>query len=504
MKLPAGICLSAPQITGWSAVGASRTSALTWSMMPSLISALMVVVVVSLTSLIAKITSIEVTRGASGELDCELRSHGIASLIAAPFGGLGTSVQPATSMLLEHSGSATRTSGVVTALILGLVAIANLRLPSAVPINVIGALVFYLGLNFITETLWRLFRQQAWLDLLLAVVIMAVCLRLGYLVGVLIGLLCSCAIFAINYARIGVLRRQATRADFSSYVEHSPEASKYLRENGHAIRLYWLSGYLFFGSSEGVFERIRRDIGAPSKQGQIYVIIDFAMISGVDSSALFSISKLRNLSEKYNTTLVFSALLPEIRLRLENRGLLGEKNRHRAFTDVNSALTWCEDQLLAGATRIDDGGGVSSFHLWLQQQLGSNANAAEFAEYLEHKDIPNSQVLYRRGEPADTIDFVATGTLAIEIDVDGKIVRLRRMTTHTLVGEMGFFRKTTRSATVSAEGPVTLFTLSRTSFERLRGERPQLASAFDDFVIRVLADRIDFSNRVVATLNYSQ
>jgi SulP family sulfate permease len=58
-----------------------------------------------------------------------------------------------------------------------------------------------------------------------------------------------------------------------------------------------------------------------------------------------------------------------------------------------------------------------------------------------------------------------------------------------------------RSATVSAEGAATLFTLTRANFERLRRERPDLASAFDDFILRVLADRVDFANRAVAALS---
>jgi SulP family sulfate permease len=78
------------------------------------------------------------------------------------------------------------------------------------------------------------------------------------------------------------------------------------------------------------------------------------------------------------------------------------------------------------------------------------------------------------------------------------------MTTRTVVGEMGFFCRSARSATVSAEGPATLFTLSRANFTRLRGERPELASAFDDFVIRTLAERVDFSNHAVAALSRPQ
>jgi SulP family sulfate permease len=83
----------------------------------------------------------------------------------------------------------------------------------------------------------------------------------------------------------------------------------------------------------------------------------------------------------------------------------------------------------------------------------------------------------------------------------GESLRVRRVTTHTVVGEMGFFRQSVRSATVSSDGPATLFTLTRANFERMRRERPDLASAFDDFIMRSLADRLDFANRTVAALS---
>jgi CRP-like cAMP-binding protein len=66
---------------------------------------------------------------------------------------------------------------------------------------------------------------------------------------------------------------------------------------------------------------------------------------------------------------------------------------------------------------------------------------------------------------------------------------------------MGFFRRAARSATVSSDGPATYFTLTRDSYERMRRERPDLASAFDEFLLRVLADRITISERMVAALS---
>ena len=77
-------------------------------------------------------------------------------------------------------------------------------------------------------------------------------------------------------------------------------------------------------------------------------------------------------------------------------------------------------------------------------------------------------------------------------------LRVRRIATFTLVGEMGFFRHSVRSATVSSEGPTDLFTLTRANFERMRRERPDLANAFDDFIIRIISDRVDSAHREVA------
>jgi len=485
----------------WSPFQAARTSHLTWSMVIGLIPELLAVTIVALISLVTKVSSIEVARQAAGDLNREFRAHGIASLIIAPFGGLTSSLQPGTSRLLEQAGGATRMSGVVGALALGLVGIANFNLPRLIPIPIVAGLVFYLGYTFIVDALWRPYSQRAWLDLILAVTIMAVCIKYGYLVGVLVGLVCACLLFAVSYARLGVVRRHATRAQFASNVDRSAEASEHLHTSGGAIQLYWLSGYIFFGSSEGVFERIRSDIEALVPRAVTYVILDFGMVSGTDSSTIISLTKLRNFCNQHDTTLVYCSLSPDNRASFMRNGLFGGKSPHQAFGDLNLALAWCEDRLLAGAN-LDTELGLAGFKRWLQQQLGTAARLADFLPYLERRDIDGSQILYREGELADTIDLVAAGRLSIEIArSNGESLRVRSIMTHTVVGEMGFFRCATRSATVATDGPTILFTLTRANFQRMRHERADLASAFDDFIIRVLADRIDVVNREVAALS---
>lgn len=488
-------------LTTWSPFEAARTSHLTWSITAKLIPELLAVNIVTLISLVTKVSTLEVARQSAGDLDREFRAHGMASLIAAPFGGLTSSLQTGTSRLLEHAGGATRLSGVASALALGAVGLASLDLPALIPIPIVAGLVFYLGYTFLIDALSRPYSQRAWLDLALAIGIMTVCIQYGYIVGVLGGLVCACLQFAISYARVGVVRRHVTRANFASNVNRSAEASAYLVEAGEAIQLYWLFGYIFFGSSEGVFERIRGDIEALPPGRVAYVILDFGLVSGADSSATVSLAKLRNFCQQHGTTLVYCSLSPAIHWALLRGGFFGGKSQHHSFADLNLALAWCENQLLAKA-KLDTDTGLAGFEPWLQDQLGAHVASADLVAYLERKDVDGPQILYREGEPADNVDFVAAGSLVIDIATDtGDSLSVRRIMTHTVVGEMGFFRRSVRSATVSSDGPATLFTLTRANFERMRRERPDLASAFDDFILRVLADRVHFANREIVALS---
>lgn len=486
------------RLAPWRPWEAALDAHFTWPMLWSLAPEFVAVTVVALISLVTKVSSIEVARQASGDLDREFRAHGVANVGAALIGGLACSVQTGTSRLLEQAGGATRHSGIVAAAVLAVIAVAHVDLPGMIPIPIIAGLVLYLGYTFIVDALRRSLQQRAWLDLTLAIVIMAVCVRFGFLVGVLAGLIGACVVFAINYGRLGVVRRHATRATFAGYVDRAADVAAELRHRGDAIQIYWLSGYIFFGSSEGLFERIRRDIEALPRRTVGYVILDFGLVPSADSSAVASLTKLRNYCERNDVTLVYAAASPHNRVVLQQGGLIGGRSRHRAFADLNLALAWCEDEVIAHAA-LGGAPDVAGFEDWLRRGLGDDVDVADFIAFLERRDTHDGEILYREGEAADVVDLLASGTLVVDMSRPGGApLRVRRMTMHTIVGEMGFVRRSVRSATVSSEGPATVFTLTRERFERMRRERPDLASAFDDFVMRALADRVDAVNRAAA------
>jgi SulP family sulfate permease len=437
----------------------------------------------------------------SADLDGELKGHGLASLAAAPFGGFLTAMQIGTSKLLEQTGSTGRIGGVVSGLVLGLVALLNLDVQAWVPTVLIGGLVLFLGYTFLVEALARPLAQRAWHDVVLALIIAACCVQYGFLFGILIGIIAACVMFAFNYARIGVVRRHATRAQFSSHVDRSEAETRYLREAGGAVQIYWLSGFIFFGSAERLFERIRVDLEAAGNVKHSFVVLDFHGVPGADSSAVLSLMKLRNYCDKRGIAVVCSSLSAHNAAGLERRGLFGGKSRHRLFPTLDAALSFCEEDLLFRG-QLEGAAGEPSFADWLARQLGGAPDSADAFSYLELSEIDGTRQLYHQGEPANSIELVASGRLHVHVAGQrGQELRIRQFTTHTVVGEMGFFRQGVRSASISTDGPATLYTLKREAFERMRQERPGLALAFDDFIIRTLADRLEFANRTVDALS---
>ena len=488
----------------WLPFLALRDAPLSWHQFASFLPELGAVAVVALVSLVTKTSSLEVTRKASGDLDVELRSHGLATLVAVALGGIASSMQMGTSRLLESAGALTRLSGLACALVLTAVGLLNFDLPALIPLPIAAGLVLQLGWGFLVEAFAKPWAQRDWTNLALALIITAVSVRFGYLTGIVGGVVCACLLFALSYARLGVVRQHFSRAQFAGNVSRSAEAMHHLNGCGEAIQIYWLSGYIFFGSSEGVFERVRSDIRSRPPRMVSHVILDFSRVTAADASATVSLAKLRNFCLKQGSTLVFSGLNPEMHRALEREGFFKGQGGCAPFPDVTTALASSEDALLAqaGLGGKDGGTQAGSFEDWLQQQLGDGVRVSDFLPYLERRCFDSGQLLYHQGEAADAIDLVVSGQLAVDVaSADAHKLHLRSITTQTVVGEMGFFGRATRSANVYAQGPATVLTLKRTHCERLHRERPDVALAFCEFLLRTLSDRVRVSEKMALALN---
>ena len=403
------------------------------------------------------------------------------------------------SILINEAGAASRLSGVFAALVCGLVLVLGAGIATVIPVPLLGGLLAYLGIVILQEALIRSPAQRSRTDLVLAGAIMAVIVYSGYLLGVVLGVVGACLLFALSYSRIGVVRRHLTRAEFSSNIDRSPAKAALLREHGHRIHLFWLSGFIFFGSSNGLFEEVRRCLDARKDPRPPFLILDFSGVPGFDTSAVLSLVKLRNYCDAHKAVLVFSGLTEKMQGSFENAGFFVEGSPHQCFPGRNEALEWCENELLQeyDSAAITD----ESFEDWLLKELGAAVDPKKLTSYLDRLEFKVGDVVMEQGAPSDTVDLLAAGRVGIVLrGEDGRDTPLRRMAGQTVIGEMGFYRQVPRGAAVIAEQPSILYRLSRDSFAQMQKKDPAIAAAFDRMIVRLLSDRLDFANREIAAL----
>jgi SulP family sulfate permease len=448
-------------------------------------------------ALLLDVSSLEVAREKSADLDQEFRSNGLANLLASVVGGFGGSLSMNGALLLDESGATTRWAGAIVGLGCAFVLFSGIDVGSIVPKAILGGMLVYLGTVIIIE-LWEAPARVSWMEWTLTGVMTLVIINFGYFMGVAVGVIGACLMFALSYSRIGVVRRHLTRQEFSSNVERAPEQTRLLREEGERLHVFWLSGFIFFGSSNGLFERIRRAIDAQDERPVGYVVLDFSSVPGLDTSAVLSLIKLRNYSNENGVTLVFSGLSQAMKTSFHKAGFFTSGQPHQVFATRNEAVEWCEDMLLM----YHEVGEASahSFESWLTAELGT-ADMSRILPYLDRHEIEIGEPLFRQGEPPDSVEILASGCVAITIEDElGRPIRLRRMMGYTVVGEMGFYRQVPRTASVIAEEKSVIFRLTRGSFDKMQREDPAAASVFHKLIIRLLSDRLEFANREISAL----
>jgi sulfate permease, SulP family len=330
------------------------------------------VAIVANISLIVKLISVETQRGQSADADAEFRLTGVANLAVAPFGGMSSSVLLSPTRLLTDAGGTGWRPGAFAAGIVGCVALLKIDLPGVVPLPVLGGLIFALGWSMAIDSVKRFAAQKDWWTLSFAATVAAVCVAIGYIPGILLGFLASCLMFAAAYAKVGVVRSATTRTSITSNVDHGHAAMALLADKGDAIRIYRLTEFIFFGSSDALFERIRSDIVAPSGGlAARFLVLDFTRVTGVDASAIVSLGKLRSLADGRRIGLVFTGLDECTERALATDGMFNESRAHRRFDDFDDGLAWAEAQVVAvEAGKITDGAEptVDAFVSWLTRE----------------------------------------------------------------------------------------------------------------------------------------
>ena len=124
-----------------------------------------------------------------------------------------------------------------------------------------------------------------------------------------------------------------------------------------------------------------------------------------------------------------------------------------------------------------------------------------FEDYLEIREVAEEEALFHEGDRSDEVYFVESGRFDVLKRVeDGPPVRLAKVRHGSLIGEIAFYLGEPRSATIVATRPSSVRVMHRAALERMRAEKPELATRFDHMVIRSVARSLKRTTEMVTTL----
>ena len=292
------------------------------------------------------------------DTDRELVAHGISNVLAGLLGTVPNYLCYVNSVLFYRVGGGSRLSGLMLAGATALVMIAGPGMISYMPVMIVGALIFVLGIDLAKEALYdTVGRVNGW-EYLTIWVIVVVMTYWDFVVGILAGIIIACCFFVVQTSRRKTVRSIFDGSVARSTVRRHMTQRHFLDEVGTQTQIIKLQGFLFFGTINSVEDLIRRalDIAAWNQNPIRFLIVDFTLVSGVDFSAAEAFTRINRLLLAKDVVLVFCGLQPdsEVGVALRSVGLWADRSdKLEVFANLNEALEWTENEYLRGLYASD-------------------------------------------------------------------------------------------------------------------------------------------------------
>jgi sulfate permease, SulP family len=473
---------------------AGNLTAADWKALQPVVGDIAAVAVLGILSILLNSTAIELATGIDADLDRELRTQGLANVASALAGGFVGHISVSRTLVNRAAGSATRLSGVVVGLVAFATLFASGEVITYMPRFVLGGLLFYLGAKLVWD--WGIVSRRSLplRDWFVVLAIVFIATWLGLMEALLFGMLASCIIFAVDVSRIGIIRHQFGLHERPSSVLRSSEENAFLAQNGGQVQILQLSGYLFFGSTYSLQEKVA-SVVANIRPAEI--IFDFSRVTGIDSTAGASFAKIRGILHKSRTRQVMVAMPPAAVAIV--RASPGLDDNIACHNNLDTALEQAEEALLEKCVTAHRP--ERPLLEWLAEIVGSHESARELHGHLKPAKHKSDSYLCRQGDPTDSLIFVERGPISVILEGhDVSPLRVRVFGDHTLVGEIGFFLNAPRSASLLAGPDALAWALSRDAFDMFMNERPEQALALAVYVIRLQSERLTFANRWITSL----
>ena len=468
-----------------------------WMALVAQIPGILAWVVVTLLCGVIYLSSFELAANRELEWNREFKAAGWASLISALGGGPAGGMSSPLSMLNLRFGVETRLTGIVAALTVGSVLLFNDLALTLIPVPLLAGMLLFVGVGLLNEWLVSSRKRLPLTDYAIVLAIFVTVVFVGFAEGVGVGMAITTVFFAVRLSRVDPIETEFTARDRHSNRSRPIADRAILLAEGDRVHGYRLRGHLFFGGAYALASRLKQSLSLDPPPACI--LVDFEAVSGLDFSAVSSLSGFVRASHDAGVPVALAAAPGNCRSGLE-RNLPPPMFAALVFEpDSDRALERCEDMVIAARRsdlRREDGSGdtvldrfAGDIESQLDRRILFEDIAHELREWLEHRDYDPGRTIVAKDAPLDGLQLLLLGRASA---YDDSGARFRQYGPGDAIEIRAAFESHTASATAVADEPCRTLVLNPAVRRRLERDRGQLMLDLYGYLLTADAGAADF------------
>lgn len=261
--------------------------------------------------------------------DTELIAQGIGNIGSVLFGGIPATGAIARTAANIKNGGRTPVAGIVHSVTLIVILVVLMPYAAWIPMPTIAAILFHVAYNMCQ---WRPFvrvcRSAAVGDIIVMVMTFVLTVVFDLVVAIAFGMICACVLF---------MKRMSDETSVRSwhYKEAYSEETD-LADVPHDVRVYEITGPLFFGAAE-----ILTDI--TFKDYTKCLVLRMRSVQTIDITALNALEGLYDKCAKKGIRLIFSHVNEHVMTAMEKAGFADKVGRENFRPCIANALEWAAE-----------------------------------------------------------------------------------------------------------------------------------------------------------------
>lgn len=263
--------------------------------------------------------------------DMELVAQGAGNIASALFGGIPATGAIARTAANIKNGGKTPIAGMVHSITLVIVLVVLMPYAGMIPMPTIAAILFIVAYNMCQwRTFVNLVKTAPKSDVIVLVTSFVLTVIFDLVVAIEVGMVLACLLFIKRMS-------EETKVNGWTYVdEDTPDVDEHLQKLPLQIRVYEISGPLFFGAASVIEEIVVKDFTT-------CLVLRMRSVPALDSTALNALKDLVQVCKSKGITIVFSHVNDQPMKVMKKAGFIELVGKVNFQPSISAALDRAEE-----------------------------------------------------------------------------------------------------------------------------------------------------------------